>query len=127
MESYKHHFTNKRYLFSFFSGFALLAISLVIQNYAILYTARIASEPVTDIILSNTRPYDVDGLFVYGALTLIFLVLVICLVKPQYFPFVVKSVAVFILVRSLFISLTHISPFPNHILITAAWTKDAIF
>ncbi len=83
--------------------------------YAGTYATREASSSVTDIILSNTRVYDVDGLFVYGALFLILFIGGLCFARPRRFPFVLFSLTVFIFTRSIFISLTHIGPFPGSV------------
>ena len=64
MQAYKNYFTDRNYLISFFSAFALLAVSLVTQFFINGYVTRSISEPVTDIILSNTRVYDVGSVFV---------------------------------------------------------------
>ena len=123
---YKTYFTDKKFLLSFFSGLVLLGISLIVQFFASGYVARSSSGPVTDIILSNTRAYDVGGIFVWGSVILTFFCIFLAFKRPNYAPFVMKSVAVFTLIRSVFISLTHISPFPTRILIDSAFfTKEA--
>jgi len=52
MQSYKHYFSDKNFLISFFSGLALLGASLVAQFFINGYVTHSISEPVTDIILS---------------------------------------------------------------------------
>lgn len=130
MQSYREYFTNKNYLIAFLGGVLLLAISLVVQYFAINYATHIASESVTDIVLSNTRVYDVDGIFVYGAVFMSIFLLFLGVMRPKYFPFGLKSIAIFTIIRSIFITLTHISPYPTHALITSVYfTKyfDNIF
>ena len=41
----------------------------------------------------------------------------LCLKEPRRMPFVIKVSAFFIIVRSIFISLTHLGPFPTHLVI----------
>ncbi|MBI4088352.1 hypothetical protein HY418_03160 [Candidatus Kaiserbacteria bacterium] len=107
-----HHFKNKEFIIDFVLGTLLLAASLAIENYAVRYAGNRASNSVTDIILSNTRVYNVDGIYVYGAVLLIAVILLVCIHRPKRFPFVLKSVALFTLIRAFFISLTHIGPYP---------------
>ena len=109
------YFKNKNFIISTISSIILLAASLVVNFYAGIYATERASNSVTDIILSNTRAFDVDGIFVYGTFVFWFLVIILCLLKPKVIPFVVKSAALFILIRSVFITLTHIGPFPTQI------------
>lgn len=109
----KTHFKNKSFVFSIIIGSVLLVISLITNYYAGLYATKEASLPVTDIILSNIPTYDVDGIFIYGPFVLWTFVIILSLAKPQRIPLILKSIAIFILIRSIFITLTHIGPFPN--------------
>lgn len=119
--------SNKNFLISFFSGLTLLGTSLVVQFFTSSYVTRSISESVTDIILSNTRVYDVGGIFVWGAIVLIIISLFVTLKQPNYMPFTMKSLALFTLIRSVFVSLTHISPFPTHALIDSTFFNSSLF
>lgn len=109
------HFTNKEFLSLFFSGVALLLLSLIINYIAAIYATESASNSVTDIVLSNTKPRDVDGIFIYGPILMWTFVTFLCLKEPKRAPFILKSITVFVCIRSVFISLTHIGPFPTAI------------
>jgi hypothetical protein len=129
LTEYKKYFSEKDFLISLFQGSLLLVASIVANFYAAHYATISASSSVTDIILSNTRVYDVDGFFVFGAIALVFIIVLVCLLQPRRIIFVLKSVALFILIRSLFITLTHIGPFPNEVAIdgsTAHYAKELI-
>ena len=91
----------------------LIGASLVVNYYAGQYATLKESGPVTDLILSNIRVYDVDGIFVYGSIALWIFVGLLCLLKPNRIPFLLKSIALFILIRSIFVILTHVGPFPT--------------
>lgn len=117
---YKIYLYNKDYIVSVIAGVVLLLASLVINFYAGLYATESASNSVTDIILSNIRVYDVDGIFVYGSIVFWWFVALWCISEPQKIPFTLKSIALFVVVRSVFISLTHIGPFPSQINIDPA-------
>ena len=110
---YKSHFKDGGFLISFFSSFFFLAVALIINFYAGMYATESASGSVTDIILSNTRAYDLDDIFVYGSVAFFFFIFFVCIVKPHRTPFTIKSIALFIVIRSIFITLTHIGPFPS--------------
>lgn len=113
--SYKENFTDREFLKSFSIAILLLIISLVLNFYAGTYATQSASNPVTDIILSNTRAYDLDGMFVYGSIIFFFFIVFVCLYKPEKIPFTAKSLALFIVIRSIFITLTHLGPFPTQV------------
>ena len=117
LHSYKVQFSNKRYVFSFVLALIMLIASLIISTYAVEYATMSASNPVTDLILSNTRVYDIDGLFVNGAIIMGIFIILTCLWKVERIPFTVKALSIFIVVRSLFIILTHIGAFPTQALI----------
>ena len=114
----KLHFTDKKFILSFLLAFLLLATSLIINYYAGTYATEKASNPVTDIVLSNIPVFDVNGIFTYGSIVFWIFMILICLYNPKRIPFTVKSMAVFIIIRSIFIVLTHIAPFPTQIVVS---------
>lgn len=107
------YFKNKKYAEAVIFSVVLLGIALVANFYAGTYAQERISNSVTDLILSNIPVYNVDELFLYGPLVLIVLIAALCLKKPQRVPFVLSSVALFVLIRSAFVTLTHIGPFPS--------------
>ncbi|OGG49028.1 hypothetical protein A3G63_01155 [Candidatus Kaiserbacteria bacterium RIFCSPLOWO2_12_FULL_52_8] len=110
---------NRSFLLSALASFLMFAASLVSVVLSSAYADVSVSNSVTDIILSNTRVYDVDWIFVYGALSMvIFSAGVLFTIKLKALPFVLKSAALFLLVRSISVSLTHISPYPTRVLIS---------
>src|ERR1035437_3751810 len=117
ISEYKTLFSNKKFVWSVVLTFLFLGIATIINFYAGTYATESASSSVTDIILSNTRAYDLDGLFVYGTFLLTFFIFFISFHKPQRIPFVGKSVALFVIIRSIFFSMTHLGPFPSQIVI----------
>ncbi len=117
LEVNKKFFRNRQFLISLGSSLVLLAVSIFINYYAAGYALKSISNPVTDIILSNTRVYDVDAIFVSGAIIFWVFIIALCLWQPHKVPFILKSVALFIVIRSLFVILTHIAPFPTRVII----------
>ena len=86
-----------------------------------------ASNPVTDIILSNIPVFDVDYIFIYSTVTLVIFIALLCLIKVERIPFITKSIALFVVIRSIFISLTHIGPFPDMGVITSNFINKFTF
>lgn len=117
LKEYKHLFARRDYLISLFASFIFLIVSFVINWYAGVYATANASNPVTDIVLSNVRTFDVDGVFVFGTIFFWSFMILLGLKDPKTIPFLFASVALFVVVRSLFISLTHIGPFPTQIVV----------
>jgi len=112
-----YHLKDRQFRKAFIGAFLLFALSLVINYFAGTYATEKASSSVTDIILDNIRVYDVDGIFIYGGYLLAFSILVASLFYPRRMPFVVKSIALFYIIRSAFVMLTHIAPFPTRTII----------
>lgn len=91
------------------------AVSVTLTHYASRYAEIRASGPVDDIILSNTRVFNFEFIFVDLAIALFLFVVVLCFRYPKGSPFIIKSVSLFIIIRSIFVSLTHIGPFPTRL------------
>ncbi len=116
-QEYRKFFADKALVKSAVMAILFLVASVFINYYAGTFATESASNPVTDIILSNTRVYDLDGLFVYGFFFLFFFITTLCLTRPARLPFIVKSIALFVVIRSVFITLTHIGPFATRAVI----------
>ena len=91
------------------------ALSLVLNELAILFATEKASNPVTDIILSNTPILDVNNLFVYGTMAAVVVSVLIGLAHPKRIQFTLHTITLFFVIRSIFVSLTHLAPFAPHV------------
>jgi PAP2 superfamily C-terminal len=92
----------------------LLAISLIINTFASSFASKNIGQPVADILLSNLPQLNLDGLIIILSLVLLGVMAAYGATHPKKIPFILKSAAVFILIRAIFINLTHIGPFsPN--------------
>lgn len=116
-QKYVTAFRNKEFVLSLSFSLILLAVSLVINYNAAQYAFERASGAVADIVLSNIPVFDVDWLFVYGPIIFGIWITFLCLINPRTLPFTLKSIALFVIIRSAFITLTHIGPFPDHAII----------
>lgn len=112
LRRHRVHWVQKSFQLSAGISILLYFLSVLVQVYAINYATESASNPVTDIILSNTPVFDVTWLFVYGMFALIGLIALLCITHPKRIPFTLYSLTLFTLIRSAFVSLTHLSPFP---------------
>ena len=108
---------NPQFVFSVVQGGALVITSLVINYFALSYASDSASAPVTDIILSNLRVYDVDVPIIAVSIILIVFGIMQGVHHPKKIPFALKALALFIVIRSIFISLTHLGAFSPHLVI----------
>jgi hypothetical protein len=106
-----------RYYSSLLESLLLFFISVIFIHYSSLFAEIKASSPVDDIILSNTKVYEVEFFFVHVAIGLILFVIALCLKFRTAAPFLIKTVSLFMVVRSVFVSLTHIGPFPTRLAI----------
>lgn len=114
-EKIKILFSDKRYIVSSIWGIIFLGASFFINYFAGLYATRLASNAVTDFFLNILPVFDIDGFFIYGAIVLLILILALIARQPESFPFVAKAIALFVLVRSLFMAVTHLGLIPEGI------------
>lgn len=118
----------RRYQASWFDRYVRFSIPLsllvfllsvfVVQPMAIEFANDAATSPVGDIILSNTPVFNVGYFFVYGMFIMIAFITLLCLYYPKRAPFVLHSLTLFILVRSAFVSMTHVGNFTTQAIST---------
>src|SRR3989344_1881449 len=96
---------------------AFLLGSLLINYAATTYTAKRASSPVADIVLDNLPVINTDVVFIQGSIFFTIFIILLLIHDPKRIPFVFKSVALFVITRSFFITLTHIGPSPENSLV----------
>jgi len=101
-----------RYYASLLEAIVIFIVSIFVTHYASKYAAINASNHVEDIILSNTRVYNFEVLFVHGAIMLSLFVVALCFYYRKTAPFLIKAASLFIIIRAVFVSLTHIGPYP---------------
>lgn len=120
-KKHKTYWTNKKFLVSFIFSLIFLFVGLAATYFAIIYATEHSSYPVTDLILNNIPVMDVDGFFVYGPVVFWVLAgLYMIINKLEEVPFTLKAIALFLLIRSFFLTLTHIGPFPDHVQIVSS-------
>lgn len=112
-DRYKLHGADPFFRFSTTVSIIALLLASVVNYYAGTYATEVASNYVTDVVLSNIRVFDVDLVFVYGSGLVTVFLGVLLLIHPKRIPFTLHSLTLFVLIRSVFISLTHIAPYPS--------------
>ena len=119
-DRYKKCFGDPKFVWSFIFGIVSIAVGIAASVFAITYATDVASNSVTDLILSNIPVFNVNWAFVYGPLIFWGVTILYTAWHPERFPFVLKSLAVFLVIRSAFVSLTHIAPYPVYYPVTNA-------
>jgi hypothetical protein len=112
LQLYRTHFGSHRFTRSLVQGAAFLAASLIAIFAAVSFATENASNHVADLVLSNVGPYNVRFAFVYGTFIEFAILAALLAHRPNRLPFALKAMALFLLVRAVFISLTHIAPSP---------------
>ena len=110
---HKIYWKQKGFFYSVLTGIIFIAASLIVNHLASNYADKMASAYVKDMVLDNFPVMNVnfivnDGLLIYIIFTLLYI-----LSDPKRIPFAAKSFALFVLIRSVFITLTHLGPMPQ--------------
>ncbi len=110
---HKNFWSQKPLVLSALTGALLLAFSLFINYCANVYVAFSASAAVSDIMLDHLPVFNVDFIFFEGFILFLIFVIFLLIREPHKMLFAIKSIAVFIFTRAIFISLTHIAQPPD--------------
>lgn len=105
--------------FSLLGALLLLGAAYVVEHFANLYELEYSLRPtsvyVGDLLLDNLPVVDLNFIIIEGALFAIILGALFVLSKPRYVLFTLKTVALFIIIRAIFVSLTHVGIYPGNI------------
>lgn len=110
--NWKNEFNNNRKLIIL--SVLMLIATEAMQLIASAYVDKVASNPVTDIVLDNLPVVDLSGIFVYGwiVVTVVFLFYPF-LYKIGQFHIYFSQFSFLLLVRSFFLTLTHLRVHPD--------------
>jgi hypothetical protein len=107
------------YLASLWSALVLLAVAYLVEHVANTFAFEFALRPtsnyVGDLILDNIPALDLNFLIVEGAFLAILFGLILIFRHPRSILFALKALALFIIIRAFFISLTHVGIHPESI------------
>ncbi len=114
---FKEHksFWTKEKKKSLYTGILFLLGAIVAQVAAGRYSARSATNFVGDVFLDNLPTVNLNYVIVDGAFIAVLIGLGLILLKPRYLLFSLKVISLFIIIRSFFVTLTHIGIYPNQI------------
>ena len=106
-------------LYSLITGFVLLGIAFVCEHFAnvyeLAYSIRPTSIYVGDLLLDNLPVINLSFVIIEGALVSIIVGVIFLFLNPKHILFTLKALALFIAVRALFTSLTHVGIYPGNI------------
>ncbi len=120
----------RRYRSSLFAAGVLLFFAYLLEHfaniYAFTYLLRPSSAPVGDIILDNIPVVNLNFIIVEMALIAIVVGALFVLSRPRSVLFTLKAVALFVAIRAVFTSLTHVGIYPDHI-VPGLGSFDALY
>ncbi|MEK7195150.1 MAG: phosphatase PAP2-related protein [Patescibacteria group bacterium] len=119
VNKHKLHWSDKKFFISVATGLFFLTLSLFVNYWAGTYATRTASNAVTDILLDNLPVINTDFIFSNGAIIFVLFMVILVASEPKRIPFILKSTALFVLIRSVFVTMTHIGPSPEQIILRA--------
>ncbi len=102
--------TDRNILYHMAISIVLLVISLFLTYIATRYTNNHSGYVVSDILLDSLPVINVGFIFFQGAFIFLLLLLGLGVYEPKYIPFTMEASALFFLVRSIFMVMTHLSP-----------------
>ena len=111
---YKEVFTKER-IPSLLVGLVILGLAVVFQYYASAYSGRVSSNFVHDLFLDNLPIINLNAIIVEGALAVFAGSIILLLLKPRYLIFTIKTAAIFIATRAVFVAVTHLGIYPGQI------------
>jgi len=96
-------------------GILVVLIAGVATGFAKQYTNEAIGNPVGDLLLDHLPAFPLFGFLIWGTLAISFSILAFMLLKPEYLPASLKSVALLYFIRAVFISLTHLKVSPEKV------------
>ena len=124
---YKTHFAHQDYRVAAVGSLLFFLASIFASLLAGHFATEAASNPVSDIILSNTPAFHVGNLFVYGTFLFVAFMLAMSAAHPRRIPFIFLSLGMLFFIRSGFVSLTHIAAFPERAVSDFGFTMRKYF
>lgn len=115
IKDYQRLFSGREHLMSILTSVLLFGIALVVQTLANRYVGQVTSIAVPDLILDHIPTLDIDALIIQAVLLATALTIVLTFLKPKCFSFGLKALSLFIIIRAVLISLTHLGANPHQL------------
>ena len=103
---YRQMHREPRFYASLFFGVILLGLSLLANYGANLYTSYQTVTIARDLLLDHLPIVNLEYLYLEGFLLLVGFVIFLALYRPNRLPFLLKTIALFIFIRSCLMVLT---------------------
>lgn len=102
------HWVDRGYRTSMIFGIVLLSVSLFSAYLANQYLQYAENRSVSDLLLDILPRFDVATFLLVGMVVFFVYLAFLCITKPKVIPFTLKILSLAILIRSIFIILTHL-------------------
>ncbi|MFA5942512.1 MAG: phosphatase PAP2-related protein [Candidatus Paceibacterota bacterium] len=114
------HLFGPEWLRSLVNAGILLGLAFIVEHFAVVYAFEYVARPTTthvgDLFLDNLPIVDLNFIIIEIALLAIVVgTAFVVFFRPRYILFTLKSLALFIAIRALFMSLTHVGIHPGNI------------
>lgn len=120
------HLEVRSFALSCIKSICFLLMAAGFNFLASYYATRNLSAPVADTILNLIPSVNVSIIFVYGSILFFLVAILVAIAIPKSFPFVIKTSALFIIIRACFITLTHLG-FPLGMITETSPTLFGVF
>lgn len=117
LKRHKLYWSNHEFTMSALLSILFFVSSMVLHFAAGTYATQRAGIAVGDFILSRIPVIDVNIIFIEGNILFWAVIGTLITNQPKRIPFVLKSLALFMLIRSFFVVLTHLGPDPTEVII----------
>jgi len=110
---HKALWNNKDFLISVASGILFVIVAVLVNHVASIYATEKAGNAVNDLFLSNLPVINVDIIVNEGVIFFTLFIIFLHFLEPKKIPFTLKAVTIFYITRAIFMTLTHLGPFPD--------------
>ena len=102
------YWNDDKFILEVLKAFSFLALTIVVNYFAVRYAAAHAGPVVSDLLFEHTARFDTHFVDYYFALYFAAGTLLFSLLHPQFLLFFLKAIASLILARDFFMNLTEL-------------------
>lgn len=107
IKEYKNLFSSGEYVRNLLIGIVMLATGSIATFFADKYVTAHIGPAVPDFFLSILPNIPVSGIYIYAPFVFLVVIFVILIGHPKKMPFVMSSLGLAILIRAIFVCMTH--------------------
>lgn len=112
---HKNLWLDRTFAFSAIWGLIFFAASALVNYGIINYLNKQTRSTTFDILLQNLPVVNTDIIFSGGTILFVVFLIILLAIYPEKIPFILKSISLFICVRALFVIMTPLAPYSDHI------------